>query len=398
MYDILFEKFIKSKIPQLSISKELKAFLSSSMPAVIFGCGDQGRISMDLCHMFHKNVYSFLVSEGGKRICPYWLDFPFYQLGDFPSEMKESVDVLISVNEKYNSEIAKNLKEEGFKNIFCVENWTEANEALRKEWHGFYFSFQQMENPDKIFWESDKNGRILKVKLNERFFKMYYSDDPLEQSNVLGNFCDVALPSLFEDNRYVTEGPYEYGKVTLEKGDVVFDLGSNFGMFSSVALAKECFVHAFEPTPVIAEYLKKYLSISEGEYHIWPYAVTDTTGETTFNLCHDTDGNYDLGRNSILSKRDTSSSIVVQTITLDKFVEKNNISDVNFIKADIEGAERYMLMGAKQVLKEFAPKLSLCTYHLPDDPQVMEHLILEANPNYVIEHKWSKLYAYCPER
>ncbi len=43
----------------------------------------------------------------------------------------------------------------------------------------------------------------------------------------------------------------------------------------------------------------------------------------------------------------------------------------------------------------FAPKLALCTYHFPDDPEVMERLILEANPEYVIEHKWAKLYAHC---
>ena len=55
-------------------------------------------------------------------------------------------------------------------------------------------------------------------------------------------------------------------------------------------------------------------------------------------------------------------------------------------------------MGAKRILKEFAPKLALCTYHLSDDPEVMEKLILDANPNYVIEHKWQKLYAYVPEK
>lgn len=58
----------------------------------------------------------------------------------------------------------------------------------------------------------------------------------------------------------------------------------------------------------------------------------------------------------------------------------------------------YMLMGAKETLKKYASKLSLCTYHLPDDPQVLERLILEANSDYKTEHRWLKLYAYVPER
>jgi hypothetical protein len=87
---------------------------------------------------------------------------------------------------------------------------------------------------------------------------------------------------------------------------------------------------------------------------------------------------------------------VAQAITLDGFVHENNLEKVDFIKADIEGAERYMLMGAKNVLHDFAPKIAICTYHLPDDPKVLRELILDANPKYIIEEKYKKLYAYVP--
>ena len=98
-----------------------------------------------------------------------------------------------------------------------------------------------------------------------------------------------------------------------------------------------------------------------------------------------------------VSKNNTvTNSEVIEVITLDDFVKDNNISKVDFIKADIEGSERYMLMGAKEILKKFSPKLSICTYHLPDDPEVLEKIISDSNPNYIIEHKWSKLYAYVP--
>ena len=79
---------------------------------------------------------------------------------------------------------------------------------------------------------------------------------------------------------------------------------------------------------------------------------------------------------------------------MDSFVNTSHLSQVDFIKADIEGAERQMLKGAAQVLREFAPKLAICTYHYPDDPQVLEEIIKEANPQYKVIHKWKKLFAY----
>ena len=49
--------------------------------------------------------------------------------------------------------------------------------------------------------------------------------------------------------------------------------------------------------------------------------------------------------------------------TIDDFVKGNNLSRVDFIKADIEGFERHMLAGAQETLARFSPKLELCTYN-----------------------------------
>lgn len=86
--------------------------------------------------------------------------------------------------------------------------------------------------------------------------------------------------------------------------------------------------------------------------------------------------------------------ISVPVTTIDDFVKHNHLKSIDFIKADIEGAERFMLIGATETLKKYAPKLSICTYHLADDKEILEKIILNANPNYIIKHQYKKLYAY----
>lgn len=190
------------------------------------------------------------------------------------------------------------------------------------------------------------------------------------------------------------EGPYEYNSVRLKKGDIVIDAGANIGEFSALAGVRGCKAYAFEPMPgIIDMYLSKTAELNPN-ITICPYALSDKRGELIFDDCSDNS----LGSSSYVIKRTSSSQIKVQAIDLDSYAHENNLPSVDFLKADIEGAERYMLAGAKNVLKEFQPKISICTYHLPDDPKVLRELILDANPNYIIEEKFKKMYAYVPGR
>jgi len=179
---------------------------------------------------------------------------------------------------------------------------------------------------------------------------------------------------------FFNEGPYEYGEVSIEKGDIVFDCGANIGLFSAVASRYGAHVHAFEAIPgTFNEYLSKTAAWNE---HITIYnnAVWDEEKILDFSVL---ENNIGAARCDELlwNGANACERHKVQAITLDAFVEERRLERVNFIKADIEGAERNLLRGAKNVLKRFAPKLSICSYHLHDDPQVLQELILEANPN-----------------
>jgi hypothetical protein len=62
-------------------------------------------------------------------------------------------------------------------------------------------------------------------------------------------------------------------------------------------------------------------------------------------------------------------------ITLDKFFEHKKI---DFIKADIEGAETQLLEGAKAILSRKTPlKAVLCTYHKHNDAEMLQRTLAE---------------------
>jgi FkbM family methyltransferase len=57
----------------------------------------------------------------------------------------------------------------------------------------------------------------------------------------------------------------------------------------------------------------------------------------------------------------------ITSLSIDDLVKKKQLTNVNFIKLDIEGAELKGLQGAEQTLKTFKPKLAISAYHKKED-------------------------------
>ena len=201
-------------------------------------------------------------------------------------------------------------------------------------------------------------------------------------------------------DKRLTEGVYCYKKdengcdITIHKGDVVLDLGAWIGDFSAYACKKGATVYAFEPseeTRLLLEKTVQYNKKAHGKIIIVPFGVGNENKKLFFS---NNENNTGASRFTVDKNSDT---VQVEIVRLDDWVSKENIK-VDFIKADIEGFERNMLQGAVNILKTQQPVLSLCTYHLPDDPEVMKDIILSANPNYKIIQRGMKMFAYVPSK
>jgi FkbM family methyltransferase len=185
------------------------------------------------------------------------------------------------------------------------------------------------------------------------------------------------------------EAPYCYKDgdfdVTIKENDIVIDAGASIGEFSAYVAYKKAKCYAFEPVEKRYKELCKTAELNQGYITPVKSGLNDSCGSIEITT--------DIVSPSFVLTSDGEQTETIDVTTLDMYCEKMMIDRVDFIKSDIEGAERFLLLGAKRVLKEFAPKLSICTYHLHDDPTVLASIILEANPKYKIVQLKTKLVA-----
>lgn len=373
-----------------SIPEEFIEILTNQKKIFFYGGGNQGFICEDiLVNSLKIEVSGFIVSDGQPAKTKWNSSLPIYPLSEMPYE-KGEVNILLTLGYSVAVKIREILYDSGYQNICLIKNWDEMNEVLRN------ISLEHM---------LKRNGYA--IKQGESFeingFKFI---DPYQNTNVYSMFVrefeNITSERIFgERNRYKIDSSYEYDAVVLEEGDIVFDCGANIGLFSALAATCNCKVYAFEPASYIAQYTRKVADLYEGKITVISKALVEKTGTIDFLEANEAD-KY-LGDSSKViqnqEKLEPHYHVVrVACTTVDEIAKEYQLEKVDFIKADIEGAERLMLQGAQDVLKKFAPKLAICTYHLPDDREVLTKIIMDANPSYKIVYQWDKLYAYVPKK
>jgi FkbM family methyltransferase len=143
----------------------------------------------------------------------------------------------------------------------------------------------------------------------------------------------------------------------LDRAHSYIDIGAWVGPTTLYAcqLARHCY--AVEPDPVAFKMLRDNLALNPG--------LKDKLSLT--NACiGSASGTVKLGSKtqfgdsrSSIEFGDSAGSLTVESLALDDFASKNNITDCNFIKMDIEGGEAEVLPAMKSYLEKNKPVLLL---------------------------------------
>jgi len=145
-------------------------------------------------------------------------------------------------------------------------------------------------------------------------------------------------------------------------GDTVFDIGANCGVFGfSALLAGAAKVVFFEPDFLMLQCLLKTISVNElqDKAMIVSSAVSDKNGIQEFEVAERGRASNSLKGFGYHSKGGARQTIHVNVTKLDTYIED---FQPNFIKIDVEGAEKNVVQGALQSIKRHSPNflIELC--------------------------------------
>ncbi len=151
----------------------------------------------------------------------------------------------------------------------------------------------------------------------------------------------------------------------LKSDSIIIDVGAHAGQFTKLfsALVPEGHVYALKPGGYASSILMKVIHlhrlknvthINKGLGKQYKKEILNIpvkqSGSLGFGLSH-------IGNN----KQDVRTTIseTIEIIMLDTFAENENLEKINFIKADIEGWEMQLLLGAKSIIQKWHPILTL---------------------------------------
>lgn len=161
---------------------------------------------------------------------------------------------------------------------------------------------------------------------------------------------------------------YEAPETQVEGGDFVLDCGAAEGVFSLRIADRAARIASFEPLPLFTHSLQKTFASCDN-VEVVPMALGDCTGKAF------------LTDDSLYSSISSDAGIPIEMTTIDAWTSNVDLG-VDFIKADVEGGEHNLILGAAETIRSCRPKIALTVYHHQNDWQQILYLLKQLVPEY----------------
>jgi FkbM family methyltransferase len=187
--------------------------------------------------------------------------------------------------------------------------------------------------------------------------------------------CNIISTTVFYYDHFLNH----VENLEVVKNGEIIDVGGFIGD-SAVVLSgyTDKSVHVFEPVTSLFEMCKKAVFLNDlGNVILKKQALGAVEEKKAIFLSGDTSGFVQTQD----SKEKIRRAEEVDVITLDQYVQKNNLK-VGLIKVDVEGFEQEFLKGAEQTIKTQKPVLLLSVYHNSSDFFEIKPLIESWNLGY----------------
>jgi FkbM family methyltransferase len=188
---------------------------------------------------------------------------------------------------------------------------------------------------------------------------------------------------------------YYFHRLTpIRPGNRVVDVGACEGSFAVECLVRfgAATVYAFEPSHTMASALRvtAHRNGLDGRLHIIEAAVADRPGVVEFV---DDAGNPLTSRIASspvdISPGDPAPSMTrrVPQLSLDEWSAAAGLDRLDFLKIDAEGSDLAVLVGARDMLREWRPSIAVTTYHEPEHCEQMIDFLSSLDLGYVFHAK-----------
>ncbi len=208
-------------------------------------------------------------------------------------------------------------------------------------------------------WFQEKQDKKIRIKKSKSWNLLFQ-----DKNSFTYNLTDTLKINLYKDSvlsKIIYDGFEEeelsFVKGTLAEGDIFIDIGANVGLFSLIA--SECIgatgsIISFEPSPVTFNRLAENISLNAiKNIDLRNIGLSNQTGEFRFYV---SDNGYDAWDSFAPSQDNKLQKAISVTVSnLDTELEKVDKNRIKLIKIDVEGWEKYVLLGGENLFRNYAP-------------------------------------------